>query len=839
MHARPIFASFTSGEMSPLLFGRVDFAKYTAGLRIVLNYLIRPHGPLYRRPGTRFITEVKDSTKFCRMIKFEFSTTQAYQLELGDQYMRFYKDGGRIQLTITGAVNNGGGAIRLTSNAHGLITGMRVVVSGVGGVPNATGTWTVAVITANTFDLTGSTFAGAYTSGGIAIPDIATPFTSAELPFVKKIQSADTAYFFHPSHPIQKLVRYSHTAWTLSAANFLPPPTYEAGIANGVTATPAATTGLGVNVVAGGPAFEDADVGRMITTDAAYGVNGNPARAIITALGGPAPNATAVCDIVDNFASTGAIPSGSWIVQGSPNTAATPGAAQPAHAVMTITLAARGFRAGDVGAYVRINKGACRILAVPDATHATVEILSPLDGVTAAPGGAWSIEIPIWSAQRGYPAAGAFHEQRMVAAGNASNPQTFWGSNVGQYEVFALGPDDDDAYEFTIAANDVNVINAVLPLAWMLVFTAAAEFKIKGSDGATNAAISPNSVDVRPSTFWGSSARVAPLRIGNVGLFVSRAGTELREMVFEIARDNYIANDLLLLAEHLTVGGGYTILDMDYQRRPNSTVWCIRSDGALLALTYQRDHDVAGWSRHLTGETALRDDGVDADHNALTTEIPDRGMFESVCVTPHWAGDRDVAFFIVKRTVNGATKRYVEYMDELGGYYGALGVDSGQIYSGVATRSVSGLDHLEGEEVTILANGAVYPSQVVSGGVVTVANELPAFTQAEIGLGFTSVMETMQPEIPQQGTSQGLSKLWSSVYVRLYKSQGLVVNGVVQDFRTPDDPMDAALPLFSGDKLVSNPVDLGPSGTIRIEQRDPLPQTVIAIFGPVTVGDVG
>jgi hypothetical protein len=839
LHARPIFASFTSGEMSPLLYGRVDFAKYTAGLRILQNYLLRPHGPVFNRPGTHFVCEVKDSSKFTRLIPFEFSTAQAYQIEAGDLYFRFMKDGGRIQVAITNAVSNGGpNLIRITSVAHGMSTGMRVKVESVGGVPNATGIWTITKITADTFDLQGSTFAGAYTSGGIAIPDIATPYTAADLPLLKKIQSADTAFFFHPSYAIRKLTRITHTQWVMTIANLLPPPTFEAGFSPTTTLTPSATTGLGITLTAGAAVFEDSDVGRMVTTTADFGVNGLPARAIIKTVGA-GPQAACTADVVDDFASTGAIPSQSWTIQGSPVSALTPSVSQPAHMVTTLTIAARGWRSTDVGRYVRVNKGVCRIIGFTSATVVTAEILTEFNGVTASPGGSWSIEDPLWSTLRGFPRCGALHEQRLFAAGSASNPQTFWGSNVGQYEVFALGPDDDDACEFAIAANDVNVINAILPLAWLLMFTTSTEFKVKGSDGATNAAIGPNNVDVKPSTFWGSSDRVAPLRIGNAGLFVSRAGTELREMVFEIARDNYIANDLLLLAEHLTIGGGYTITDIAYQRRPNSLVWCVRNDGALLALTYQREHDVAGWSRHLTGATTTRDDGRDEDHNQLTTDIPDKGKFESVCVTPHWIGDRDVSFYIVNRTIGGATKRYIEYMDDVNGFYGRLGMDCALTYSGAATSTLTGLSHLEGETVTVLGNGAVYPTAVVTGGQITLPAGLPQVTQAEVGIGFTSVMEPMQPEVPQQGTSQGLQKIWSKVFVRLYKSMGLFVNGVEQDFRTPADAMDTRLPLFSGDKEVSNPVDLGPHGVIRIEQRDPLPQTIIAIFGPITVGEAG
>jgi hypothetical protein len=826
MKVHPIFASFTSGELTPLLGGRVDFAKYASGLRTLVNYLIRPHGPVFNRPGTHFVAEVKDSSKATYLIPFEFSTTQAYQIEAGENYFRFFKDGGRIELTITGAANNGSGLIRLTSSVnHGMTTGMRVVVANVGGVPNATGTWIITNVSATTFDLQGSTFAGAYTSGGSAIPDIATPYTAADLPLLKYIQSADTMYFFHPSYAIRKLTRESHTSWTLVTANLMPPPTYEAGFAPATTLTLSAVTGLGITLTAGSAVFEDADVNRMVTVGLG--------RAIIRTVGA-GPQSTATADVVDDFSSTGPHASGAWIIQGSPVTQLTPSVSQPAHSIGTLTLVARGWRSTDVGRYVRVNKGVARITQFTSATVVEAELLTALANTTASPGGSWSVEDPLWSATRGFPRGGCFNEQRMVAGGNSSNPQTFVGSDAGEYEVFALGPDDDDAYEFAIAANQVNTINWLLATRALKIGTASTEFTVKGSEGAANAAIGPNNVDVKASTFWGSSEKIAPVRVGNAILFVTRTGRELRELVFSVERDSDIANDLLLLATHLT--DGHQIVRIAYQRHPNSTVWCVRSDGTLLALTYQREHDVAGWGRHLTGPTQQIDQGIDTDSNHIFLDAPDKGRFEEVIVTPHWNGDRDVSFFVVKRTINGATKRYIEYSDDVNGFYGRLGMDCALTYNGAATSTLTGLGHLEGETVTVLGNGAVYPTAVVSGGQISLDPTYPQVTRAEVGLGFTSILETMRPEVPQQGTSQGIMKHWSKIWVRLYKSIGLWVNNEEKSFRTVGDPMDTPPPLFTGDKEVSS-TGRDRDGILRIEQRDPLPQTVVAIFGTLAVGE--
>lgn len=801
------------------MYGRVDFAKFSSGLRTLLNYLIRPHGPVFRRPGTHYICEVKDSTKFTRLLKFEYSTVQVYQIEAGEEYFRFFKDGGRIEVPITGADDNGGGLIRITSVAHGMLTGQQVTIYDVLGTTEANDTWTITVITDDTFDLVGSVFTNAYVSGGFAIPEVVTPYLAADLPLVKSAQNADTMYFVHPDYPVQKLERISHTGWNFLPVNFLPPPTYEAGYVPAYTLTFGATSGIGVVLTGGvGGDFAASDVGRMIT------INGGTdrGRAIIKTV---TSGVAGTVDIVDAFDSL-TFAAGAWTINGSPATILTPSAAAPVHKIVTLTLTAAGWRPSDLGRYVRVNAGVARITVVTSTTVVSAELLTVLVNVTASPAGSWSLEDPQYSASRGYPRAIAFFEQRLILGGYGAKPQSFQGTNTAFYEVIALGPDDDDAFDFIVATNEVNAISWMLPTRSLLIGTASSEFAVSGSSGATNAAISPNNVDVKASTFWGSSPTIQPLRIGNAGLFVSRTGTELREMVFSLQRDSYIADDLLLLSEHLTKGapsGGRTILDLAYQRHPNSVVWIIGSDGVLLGLTYQREHDVVGWSRHITGPDAQ-------------TEVADKGKFESVTVTPHWRGDRDVAFFIInRRDPSGVQHRNVEYMDDVDGYYGGLGMDCALVYDGVPTNTVSGLQHLAGETVQILGDGAVYPDAVVTAQGEVTASGLP-FERAEIGLGFNSMLQTMTVEVPQQGTSQGIQKHWARILVRCYKTIGMHINGEEKPFRSAQDDMDTAVPLFSGD-IKHEQTGRDTEGIITVEQRQPLPQIISAIFGTLEVGN--
>lgn len=213
--------SFTGGEWTDSLFSRTDHAKYPTACKTMRNFFAHPHGGASNRAGLELINSSKTHSKRSRVRRFQFNTVQSYMLEFGDGYIRVYKDGGRVisAKNVTGAANNGSGLIRLTVTAHGFYTGNTVTVASVGGVPNATGTWIITVIDANTIDLQASTFAGTYTSGGTAtaIVEIPTSYLEADLPLLKFEQSADTLYIWHPSYKRSKLTRTSHVLWTLTA----------------------------------------------------------------------------------------------------------------------------------------------------------------------------------------------------------------------------------------------------------------------------------------------------------------------------------------------------------------------------------------------------------------------------------------------------------------------------------------------------------------------------------------------------------------------------------------------------------------------------------------------
>ena len=563
----PIQTNFTAGQISPRLHGRVDINKYKNGVKTQKNAYSLPHGGVVRRGGTKYVAGVKTNSAKVRLVRFEFSTTQAYIIEFGNLYCRFYKDNGQI------------------------------------------------------------------TSGGAAV-ELATPYTEAQIFDVYFAQSADVLYIAHPTHAPRKITRTSDIAWTIATLTFSSAPTDFAG------------------------------------------------------------------------------------------------------------------GAGD------------------------------------------------------YPRAVTFFEERLFWAGTDNKPQTIWASKSGDFLNMDQGTGlDDESIAFTLATDDVNVIKWMKASDVLLIGTVGGEFKLSGSGAPTT----PSNVRVVQETKYGSSD-VPPVVAGRSVLFNQRAKKKLRQMIFDLNVEGFVAPDLTILSENITGDG---ITNMAYQQEPDSIIWAVRADGVLLGLTYQRDQQVVAWHQHPVGGT--------------DTEV------ESVASIPSADGGSDELWLSVKRTVNGGTVRYIEYIDD------TIFVDSGLSYSGAAATTLSGLAHLEGETVSIVGDGAVFPDAVVSSGSVTLSSSV---TTAYIGLPYTTEIETLPPEVPQKdGSSFGKKKSWSRIILNLYTTLGISVNDTQLVFRTGGDPMDSAPPVFTGQHDITNLGWKESDHTMVIKQEQPLGMTLISITGELNVAD--
>ena len=412
------------------------------------------------------------------------------------------------------------------------------------------------------------------------------------------------------------------------------------------------------------------------------------------------------------------------------------------------------------------------------------------------------------------PSVVTFFEQRLVFANTNNNPQTLWFSKNGDYLNFTVGTADDDALIYTIASNDVNAIRYMSSTRVLTVGTSGGEYVVTAtSDGP----VTPTTTLIRKYSNYGT-APTQPVQVADVTLFLQRGARKVREFRYigDVNASAYQAPDMTILAEHITQGG---ITQFAYQQEPDSVIWAVRADGTLLGMTYRREEEVVAWHKHVIGGEF--DSG--------------QAVVESIATLPTDTGE-DELYMIVKRTINGATKRYIERMkpfDFASDTRNAFFVDSGLAYSGSSTSSLSGLFHLEDEEVQVLANGATHPDVTVASGSVALTF---AATTAAVGYSYTSSMQTMRLEAGSaDGTSQGKPKRIHGITMRIYETVGIEVGSDASDadripFRDSSMAMDQAVPLFTGDKDIEFPGGYDNDDRIFVRQDQPLPMTVLALF---------
>ena len=421
-----------------------------------------------------------------------------------------------------------------------------------------------------------------------------------------------------------------------------------------------------------------------------------------------------------------------------------------------------------------------------------------------------------------YPSVVTFFEQRLVFAASNNQPQTLWFSKNADYLNFTTGTNDNDALIYTIASNKVNAIRYLSATRILNIGTSGGEYVLTTTNGSP---VTPTSTVIRKYSNYGCIDSEV-VQVADVTLFAQRGARKVREFryVGEVDVGGYTAPDITVLAEHLTEGG---IEEFAFQQEPESIVWARRADGTLLGLTYRREEEIVAWHKHVLG-------GVFGSGQARV---------ESIISLPTDSGEDEV-YMIVKRTINGQTKQYVEVMktfDFGSDTTAAFFVDSGLAYSGSSTTTLSGLYHLEGASTSVLANGATHPDKTVSSGGITLDF---AITSGAVGLGYTSKMQTLRIEAgSSDGTSQGKPKRIHDVTLRFHETVGAEVGTDASDadrifFRDSSMDMDTAVPLFTGDKDIEFPGGFEEGDRIYVQQSQPLPMTVLALYPRMNTHDV-
>tara|TARA_R100001015_G_C4633446_1_gene198407 strand:- start:877 stop:3294 length:2418 start_codon:yes stop_codon:yes gene_type:complete len=791
-----IVTNFQAGELSPRLEGRIDLQKYNSGAQKLENMLVFPQGGITRRPGTKYAGSSKDGGKV-RIINFEFSDEQAYVLEFGANYIRFYKDGGILtESTKTITAATAANPVVITSNSHGFSNGDRVFISAVAGMVELNNReFTVANKTTNTFELSGingSAFT-AYSSGGTAgkIVEVTTTYSVTEIFELNHVQSADVLFLAHKDHEPAKLTRLTATSFSLADIDFIDGP-YEDENSTTTTITANANTGT-VTLTASADLFDASkDVGSLFRF-------------------------RDVIEVSHSEWATGDTYSQNDIIHFNGNVykKTDSGSGEATGAQAPVHLSGSEVYGNHTWQYQHSGTGFVKITAVTNATTATAvvqnsgtnSLINDLVLPANATAGTTRWSRGAFSVRNGFPRAIAFFEERLFFAGTTTQPQTIFGSVTADFENMTPGTNDDDAINITIASGQVNVIRHMIPGRFLQIMTTSSEFTLSGGTGTQP--VTPTSVNVLRETTFGSGD-VRPLRAGASTIMVQKGLEKVKEVTFDLDTDGLVGRDLTILAEHLTRGG---ISDMVWQQEPELVLWFVHSDGTLIGLSYDPQNQTIGWHSHPVGNS---------------------GIVESIAAIP--SGAEDQVYLSVKRTINSATVRHIVFMENI--YFGtdiddAFYVDSGLTYDSTATTTISGLSHLEGETVQILADGSAHPDKTVSGGAVTLDRSA---STVHVGYSYDSKMQTLRLEAgADDGVSQGKIKRIHGVTVRFIDTVGAEVGTDENNmdripFRDSSMAMDNAVPLFDGDKEISFPSGYDNDARVFVRQTQPLPMTILAVM---------
>jgi hypothetical protein len=455
-------------------------------------------------------------------------------------------------------------------------------------------------------------------------------------------------------------------------------------------------------------------------------------------------------------------------------------------------------------------RGLVRITGYTNPTQVEARVLKSLGGTGVT--SQW--REGAFSAVQGYPAALALHDSRIIFAGTSSNPSSLWGSYSNDFQNFKQGAYDADSWFFTLASTTGGQIQWLVSKSALLIGTTLDEWSMSSSDQTRP--ITPTNVNVRQQSHYGSSSLGAQI-VNDTLLYVQRMNRKIREMDYTFSSENWVSNDITALAEHTTRTG---IVETSYQRVPDAILWFVRGDGQLVSMTYEREQQVVGFARHITD-----------------------GVVESVA-TLNGTNAEDEVWLLVRRTIGGATVRYVERLklgmrdaldtaDKNNWWY----VDSGVLRTfGSPTSTITGLSHLEGKAVSVWADNAVgsliVSQPTVVGGQITL--QIPA-SRVLVGLPFTSTLVPQRVDTNlQDGTSQGRRMRIPRINLKVYQSTGGELSTDGANWfplvsRTLTDNMDSSPPVLNGYERAYASSNWADGVDLYVRQTQPVPFTVAAL----------
>lgn len=722
--------SFSSGEISPTLYARVDTTKYATGLRTCKNWIVQRFGGASTRPGLRHIGTSKFSGNTAtnnnvRLIPFAYTENQRYILEFGNLYMRVIKEDEYV-LQSGIALNDyifGSNTAIYTAAPHGLNTGDQIYLTGRDKNQDLLyKTWSLKTAAGTTLQPTKVNTNAAVMptngTGDLASTDrsvvgkpyeIVTPYLGEEVFDINYVQSEGVLSLVHPNHAPRELTRTADNSWTLSETAFAPDVAFPENVDVSFTAgantynymVTAIDADTGEESIAGIANIQVTNitnaVNGVVTTDRAHGLSATD-WVRLRDVGGM----TEVNDAVHLINSVTATTITLATNTSGYGTYTSGGKASPTIYACTYTNPARlvtisnhGLSDGDV-VYVQNVVGPTEFndrQYVVDVYNATQFSLRDVDSsgytspITAFSGFydkcnrtiaatdpatnphtiSWdlvpnAVEYNIYKEINGiygqigiaqgtqfvddvdisantsfspplyknpfigtgnYPSCVTFIQQRKAYANTINNPEKIWLSRTGNYNNFTTTTPltDSSSFSFSIAGRQANEVKNMLDLGRLVILTTDGEWSVEGNDAGV---ITPSDINAKQYTYNGSS-NLRPIVIQGTALYNQARGSIIRDLAYSFEADGYSGNDLTIFSNHLF--DGYTIVDWAYQQIPHSIVWVVRSDGALLGLTYVKDQGILAWHRHsLDGQAkavaVVPGDSEDILYVAVSRSIP-------------------------------------------------------------------------------------------------------------------------------------------------------------------------------------------------------------------------
>jgi hypothetical protein len=704
--------NFTSGEISPRLYGNSNVSKYQTALASSNNLLVGLYGFLTARPGTKFVRAAKDADTTSFIYKFKYSNTQSYILEFSSGKIRFYKDQAVILNT---------------------------------GVPY----------------------------------EVTIPYSDAECEHLEFAPSFDTVYITHPSYLPRKLVRFADNNWTISIVPF-DEPAYLDINETAITLTPNATTGTGVTLTASSALFAATDVGRAVrylsgAEDIESFVYDNPGSSQIYFNIPFFPKDSTNVEVIRQE-TTGENVTLTY-------NASTLGADDFKIADSQVLIHS-ALSTGETLTVKRKNTssgvwGWATITGYTSTTVVTITINSTFSGTNAST--LW--RLGAWSETTGYPKLCTFHNQRLWFANNLHDPAAMWASAIQDFENFA--PDNDLKKGQVDGKTSISVsVSDIIAIAWMKPTTTL----LIGGEGIRSinkggGVITAENIYVLPEEATNCS-EVKPIVTANEVIFADYQNKSIKTAGYSFQSNAFVTTDLNLLTDHLFET--YTIKQIAFQETPIPTVWVLRSNGTLVSCTYDKLQEISAWTQHTIGGSNT--------------------IVESIEVIPY--NNSTELWMTVSRTIDEDTVRYIEVLTQP--FFNdeketCVFLDSALQYDGAAADTITGLGHLEGETVGIMADGAWHEDKVVTSGEVNLNYEA---TNVTIGLKYDIEGETVPLDTGKQnGAAIGSKSRVNEAYMNFFETDGCFVgfdsiNTQEILFRPPGLTGGEAYPVYTGIKKI-------------------------------------